>query len=449
MAKNEATRITKRLVDALDTGTAVFDEVVRGFMVRCQRRDKVYFVKAKVKGKWRWFRIGIHGAPWTPETARTEAKRILGQIADKKDPAAIREAEKANPTVAELAVMFLAEHVEAKRRTRTAQSYRDLIDRLIVPGIGDIKVADLTRADVAKLHHAQKATPYQGNRMLAVLSKAMAWAELRGYRDEGTNPCRGVEKFRERKRERFLSEDELAALGEVLAESERTGRESPFVVAAFRLLIFTGARMGEILTLEWDHVDTDRAMLRLPDSKTGAKVIYLSPPALETFATIPRLEKNPHVICGAVPGAHLVDLEKPWRRIRERATIRLWRRSDDARVAGLIEKLTDDLEREPTHAECVEAAAKGKINLPAGMIDVRIHDLRHSFASVAAGGGASLPMIGALLGHTQAQTTQRYAHLAADPVRAANTAIGERIAAAMKGTSGEIVPLRRKKATPP
>ena len=157
--------------------------------------------------------------------------------------------------------------------------------------------------------------------------------------------------------------------------------------------MFTGARLSEILNLRWDQVDFERALLLLSDSKTGAKPIFLSAPALEVLASVPRIEGNAHVICGGKQGASMVNLQKPWRRIRK--------------LAGLDE--------------------------------VRLHDLRHSFASVAAAGGSSLPMIGRLLGHTQAATTQRYAHLAADSVKAANDAIGERIAATMKGSSGKVI----------
>ncbi len=203
-----------------------------------------------------------------------------------------------------------------------------------------------------------------------------------------------------RRRDAFAdSEAELSRLGEALAAGVREGTETMFMIAAIRLLLFTGARLGEILGLRWDYVDIERACLRLPDSKTGQKVLYLNAPALEVLAALPRVEANPYVICGKREGAHLVNLEKPWRRIRARATLD----------------------------------------------DVRLHDLRHSFASFGAAGGLSLLMIGKLLGHTQAATTERYAHLAADPVRAANEAIGERIAAAMKGeaTGADVVPLGR------
>ena len=188
-----------------------------------------------------------------------------------------------------------------------------------------------------------------------------------------------------------MSNDELAHLGEVLTEAEHTGTELPSAIAAIRLLLFSGCRRSEILTLQWEHVDFERQCLRLQESKTGAKTVYLSPPALEVLTGTERQEGNPYVIRGAKPGAHLVNLTKPWMRIRARA----------------------------------------------GLDDVRLHDLRHSFASVAVAGGLSLPLIGALLGHTQPQTTARYAHLAADPLRQATDLVGRRIAAAMEPTQGK------------
>ncbi len=187
--------------------------------------------------------------------------------------------------------------------------------------------------------------------------------------------------------ERFLSNEELARLGEVLAEAERTRTEIPSAIAAIRLLLFTGCRRSEILTLKWEHVDFERQCLRLPESKTGSKTVYLSPPALEVLTGIDREEGSPYVITGAKPGSHLVNLTKPWQRIRKKAELE----------------------------------------------GVRIHDLRHSFASMAVAGGLSLPVIGALLGHTQPATTHRYAHLAADPLKQAANLTGNRIAAAMAG----------------
>jgi integrase len=278
----------------------------------------------------------------------------------------------------------LAEHVEAKRKTRTVAEYRRLLEKLILPVLGKKKLQDVNRGDIAKLHHSLRTSPYQANRVLAVLSKMMNLAERWSLRPDGSNPCRHVEKFKERKRERMLSPDEFAQLGDALT----TYDGSPYVVAAIKLLVFTGARLSEILCLRWDWIDFKLGEARLPDSKSGAKTIHLPPPALSVLADLRQIESNPHVIVGGVKGAALVNLEKPWRKIRA-----------DARLEGL-----------------------------------RLHDLRHGFASIAASAGMGLPIIGKMLGHTQAATTARYAHLASDPVKAAAATVAGKIDDAMKST---------------
>jgi integrase len=384
-------KITKRSVDALRPKTdgaeaVLWDSELKGFGIRMQKSDgKAYILKYRAgQGRaapLRKYTIGKHGT-LTPDEARAEAKRLLALVAQGKDPAAAKAAAKAAPTVAELAQRFLAEHAEAKRKASTAAEYRRLLDHVILPALGTKRVVDVTRQDVARLHHARRATPTEANRALAVLSTTMNFAERWGERPDGSNPCRHVEKYPQKKRERMLSADELGRLGEVLAGYDG----SPHYAAAIKLLVFTGARLGEVLGLQWQWIDFERGEARLPDSKTGAKTLHLPPPALAVLAELPRVEGNPHVIVGGVAGAALVNLQKPWRAIRKQA--------------GL---------------------------------DVRIHDLRHSFASIAASGGMGLPIIGKMLGHTQAQTTQRYAHLASDPVKAAAASVAGKIAAAMNG----------------
>jgi integrase len=173
---------------------------------------------------------------------------------------------------------------------------------------------------------------------------------------------------------------------------------SEAAAAAIRLLILTGCRVGEILTLRWESVDFKQRCLRLADSKTGPKAVPLNAPALEVLAGLePGI--GPWVIRGRKVGAPLVNLAKPWRRVCEQAKLD----------------------------------------------DVRVHDLRHSFASVGAGSGQTLLVIGALLGHTQATTTERYAHLSDDPIRAASEAIGARIAAAMAGKEAKVTPFRNRR----
>lgn len=374
---SDAKRITKSAVEAILPGQTLWDVEIRGFGIRCQRRDRVYGLKYRLHGQQRWFTIGKHGSPWTADQARREAKRLLGLVAAGEDPARKKAADRSAPTVAELADRFLAEHVEAKNKGSTYAEYARLVKRIVKPRLGRRRVEDVTHEDVRQLHVEYRATPYQANRTLALLSKLFVWSGRRGER----NPCIGVERFGEKKRRRYLSMVELQRLGATLDQFEREGGVSLYPLAAIRLLLLTGARLSEILTLRWEWVDRERACLRLPDSKTGAKEIHLNEPALLIIASLPRAVDNPFVIVGQRPGMHLVNLEKPWR--------------------------------------CVRAQA--------GLDDVRLHDLRHSFASIGAGAGLGLPMIGALLGHTQAATTARYAHLAADPLKAANELIGQHL----------------------
>jgi integrase len=335
-------RITKRAVDALQPRVdgcevVLWDSEISGFGVRLRRGEgKAYILKYRAgQGRaapLRKLTIGKHGSPWTPDEARAEAKRLLALVAHGKDPAGAKAAAKAALTVAELAQRFLAEHAEAKRKTSTAREYRRLLDHVILPALGTKRAADVTRQDVQRLHHARRATPTEANRALACLSTMFNLAERWGERPDGSNPCRHVEKYPQKKRERFLSPDELARLGGAIA---RYGG-SPYYAAAIKLLVFTGARLGEILGLRWEWVDFEHGEARLPDGKTGAKTLHLPPPALEVLAELPRVEGNPHVIIGGKPGAALVNLEKPWRDIRSKA----------------------------------------------GLEDVRIHDLRHSFAGI-------------------------------------------------------------------
>jgi integrase len=377
-------KITKAVVDVLQPGELAWDADVKGLGVRCQRRDRVYIIKYRSQGRQRWYTIGKHGSPWTPELARREAKRILGLVAEGKDPADKKQRDRSAPTLSALADRFLEEHVEAKSKDRTYTEYKRLVERIVKPELGRFKADEVRSSDIERLHLKFRATPYQANRLVALLSKMFNWSGRRGER----NPCVGIERFAEQKRRRYLSSAELARLGAALAQIEDQKLTSPYVVAAIRLLVFTGARLSEILTLRWDHVDLERGFLNLTDSKTGAKTIYLNAVARKLLAALPRLAGNPFVIPGERQGKHLVNLEKPWRKVRDLA------------------------------------------HLP----DVRLHDLRHSFASFGAGAGLGLPIIGALLGHAQAATTARYAHLAADPLQQAADLIGDRLEAALRHT---------------
>jgi integrase len=389
--KGMETKISKRAVDQLTPNhpkTILWDSELKGFGVRCRPSGaRFYILKTRIGGQQRWLTIGRHGSPWTPETARREALRLLGLKATGLDPATQRDRQKGAITVAELGVKFLDEYVAQYCKPTTAELYRYAVELHINPVLGRQHVVDVTRPDVARLHHQLRDRPYQANRVLAVISKMMNLAEAWGLRPDGTNPVRHIKKNREAKRERYLTDEELQRLGTVLVDGHASQAESPFALAAIWLLILTGARLTEVLTLKWAYVDIENSVLHLPDSKTGAKPVYLNVAAISLLQSIPRMEGNPYVIAGKIAGARLINLQKPWRRLRKQA----------------------------------------------GLEDVRIHDLRHSFASVAVGSGMSLPMIGKLLGHTQPATTARYTHLAADPMRAASGLVGAKIDSLMRG----------------
>lgn len=386
MPRMSQRKVTMTTVAALRPGETIRDSELKGFGARRQADRTVYFLRVTVKGRLRWLTIGPHGNPWTPTTARQEALRLKVAITDGDDPVLARDKERRELTFAEVAERFKAEHI-CKLKVRTAETYVRLLDHFLVPSFGRRRINDIDLNDISGFHARHGTTPRQANALLAVMSKVLNWAADRHWREAGTNPCPKIKKYRQLPRERYLSEDELGRLGQALQEAEVSRRISPYAAAAIQLLLLTGARLSEILTLKWDYLHLDRGLILLPDSKTGAKPLTLNEAAIEVLMKVPRLASNPFVIVGMVPGSHIVNLQKPWRRVR--------------------------------------AAA--------GLDDVRIHDLRHSFASVAASAGGSLLLIGKLLGHSQAQTTARYAHLADNPVRALNRDVGERIARSLKG----------------
>ena len=394
-------RLTKRLIDSLNPEGADFvlwDDTLPGFGVRAFQGGRKSFVcQYRHLGRSRRMTLGAYGH-LTVDEARRLAKQVFAEVAQGQDPAGQRVEARRAGTVADLAEMYLALHAPKKKES-SLRNDRAMLSRYIIPALGNQKIAAVKRADVARLHNGLHEKPYMANRCVALLSKMMSLAETWGMRQDGSNPCRHIEKFREQARKRYLGHDELARLGQALNDAETSGDESPYVVAAVRLLLLTGCRLNEILALKWSMVDLGAGLLRLPDSKTGQKDVVLNPAAMEVLQGIPRQHLNPHVIVGEKTGSHWVNLAKPWKRILERAGI----------------------------AEC------------------RIHDLRHSHAAIAAGLGLGLPIIGGLLGHTQAQTTARYAHLSVDPLRAASAAIGSTIAAALAAPVAEkVVVLRRK-----
>ena len=385
-------KLTKRLVDAADCRAAeyfMWDDEIPGLGVRVLPSGRrVYVVQYRVGRRSRRISLGP-STVLACEQARKRAISIIAAARNGIDPADERDAARQAMTVNELAERFDKEHISVRLKANTAKEYRRNLRRFILPALGRLTVTDITRADVAKFHHDLRHIPYQANRCLEVVSKMFNLAELWGLRPDGTNPRKHIKKYPEEKRERFLSVAELRRIGEVLGEMEDEGIELPSAILAARLLILTGCRLNEIMTLKWAYVDITDRVLRLPDSKTGAKVVHLGQPVIDLLQAAERVEGNPWVITGALPGKHLSDLQPFWHRVRARA----------------------------------------------GLKDARIHDLRHTFASMAVASGQGLPMIGKLLGHTQVQTTARYAHLAADPVRIAADLVSDRLQAGLTGRS--------------
>ena len=317
-------RITKRMVDALtpsERERVVWDEDIKGFGIRVHPTGrKVYIVKYRHEDRAVKATIGPHG-PITPAAARARAAEIVtlartGRDLDGKTP---RKAGGA--TVADLARRFMEEYAPDHLKPATALLNRKIIEKRILPRLGNRRVADVGRADAAALHHDMRSVPSHANRTLGVLSRMLTLAEVWEMRPEGVNPCRYVKKYPEHKRERFLSDDEYRRLGGALREAEREGFASPEAIAAIRLLMLTGCRSGEILSLKWEYVDLERGELRLPDSKTGARIVHLGDPAIAVLRGLQRREDSPWVLRGQKDGAHLAFLHGPWHRIVARAGI--------------------------------------------------------------------------------------------------------------------------------
>jgi integrase len=416
--------VSKRSVDALKCRDKdrvfLWDDNLSGFGVCAfPSGAKVYVAQYRQDGRSRRISIGDHGR-LTAEEARSEAKKVLGAVERGLDPIEQRRQARGVRTFREVAEEFMRLHVKAKRKSRTQYEYDRILAIHLFPALGSRRMVDITRKDMARLHAKLADRPVVANRAISLMSSVWNWAARRGEVATADNPAIGIERNPEQKRERFLSTEEFARLGDALRMAETNGlpwsvdETNPkarhlakkqnrktvvdaHAVAAIRLLVLTGARVREILHAQWGNVDSERGILHLQDSKTGKKPIYLSAATLDVLNNIPRIDSNPYIIPGQKVGAPRSDLKRPWTAIRK--------------------------------------AAK---------LSIRLHDLRHSYASVGVGGSMGLPIIGKLLGHSQPQTTARYAHLDADPLlRAANT-IGATISAAMGDGSGQVIRLKQR-----
>ncbi len=414
-------KITKTAVDTAKPEAAdwfLWDTELKGFGLKVAKGGRKSYVcqyrtPGGRSGEDRRITIGGHGSPWTVETARSEARKILGRAANGEDPAQEKQDLKKRLSVAELCDQYL-KHGCATKKASTLATDKGRIERHIKALLGRKKVHDVSRGDVKKflqdVAHGKTAADVKtgkrgraivrggqgtATRTVGLLGGIFAYAVDCGMIE--ASPVIGVKRFADKKGNRYLSQQELVALGEGLRKAEGEG-ENQLAISVIKLLVFTGARKNEIQGLKWSEVDFGSGYLKLADSKTGQKSIPLNAGALQVLNDQERLARNDHVFPAFRGDGHYEGTPKVWERIRQAA----------------------------------------------GLNDVRLHDLRHSFASIAVAGGASLPIIGALLGHAHSATTQRYAHLSDDPLRAASEAVGHQIAASLMGKdTPTVVPFTR------
>lgn len=420
--------LTKRIIDASKPSEKrfyVWDDDLKGFGLQVLPSGvKSFVVQYRTdEGRSRRITLGKFGA-LTPDQARKLAQRTLASVADGIDPVANRQAIKAAPTVNDLLDRYLKEHVEVHNAASTQINVKVQVKSYIRPALGRLKVSSVTRQDVAKLHRSMAHVPRQANIALSTISKAFNLAEMWGMRDDMSNPTRHIKRYKENERDRFLSAEELGRLGKVLDEAEEKGlcwiikettskhlpKEmanrrtviSPMALICVRLLLLTGARLSEILELEWEHVDFVAGTIALPSRKgDGRKPHPVSTGVLSILSNVDKVEGSPFVLPSPKDNQkHLSKsvMENAWQRIRHHADIK----------------------------------------------DVRLHDLRHTVGTYASQGGGNSFLISHLLRQKNVSVTNRYVNPDAYPIRAISNRIGDRIEAGLRGEGegAEIIPFK-------
>jgi integrase len=396
-------RLTQAFVDSAPvTGRdyITFDSQLSGLGLRVTPTGKKIFVAQAFVAR-RKRRITIGYAPdITLSKARTEALQTLAAMRGGVDPTVDRKArlraEAAKTlTLRDLSERWLTEFVVPKLKSRTISDYEQLLKTQILPALGNLTLVEIDREHIEHFHLDLKRTPRRANYAVTVLRALLNFGVKHGLRSN--NPAAGIKLYREIKRERFLSEVEIGAAADGITEAENRGVIGPHAASGLRLALFTGARSGEITSIKWEHIDWSRRHIRLPDSKNNTpRTIHLSETAIDVLRSTPHV--GPFVVAGQKYGVPYRNLTHAWGRARKFA----------------------------------------------GLDDVRLHDLRHSYASLAAGRGVSLYAIGKLLGHKDPVSTQRYAHLAQDVTQSINDELGAVMQAVIKKPRSKVVKLRAK-----
>ena len=380
-------KLTKTVVDAAQKEEDPYelrDTVIPGFLLKVTPTGRKIFMLAYVanNGQRRKPAIGQFGEI-TVEQARSIAQDWLADVRKGKDPSAEKSAARQAPTVKQLFEQFIADYSESRNKPSTVKSNRGYGKRYIIPHLGQMKVPDVTRADIANLMKKMSKTPTNANRVLAAVRKMFNMAEVWGMRPDGSNPCRHIPKFPERGKTRLITDTELRQLYAYLDQAEADGLEHPFILLAVRLQFEFAARMSEILMLEWSWVDLDNRRVVWPDSKTGGMSKPMSAEAVRLFESAPRFEDSPYV-CPSIFDPNLPMSKHTywhgWRRVLERA----------------------------------------------GLPHIGTHGIRHRAATDIANSGIPVKVGMALTAHKTVTMFMRYVHTEDDPIRAAAEAVTQR-----------------------
>jgi len=387
-----STRLTDKLIRSIvlpaKSNRITYDAEVKGFGFRVTAAGaRAFILNYRAGGRERRYTIGAY-PDWSVSAAREEAKRLKRQVNLGHDPMGSRHADRAAPTVAQLAKRYTAEHAVHKV-PRAQKDDQSMINKLVLPAIGQFKVQDVRRDDIEQLHRqVSKTRPIRANRMAQLLSKLFTLAIRWEYRAD--SPVQGLRRNHEAKRTRYLSAAEMQRLLQVL--SDHPNQQSANVV---RLLLLTGARRGEALAAEWDHFDLKVGIWVKPSAHTKQKKEHRVPLSIGAIELLRHIRagsgESVYVFPGRNPGEPLKEIKRFWSSVCARANL----------------------------------------------ADFRLHDVRHTYASILASAGLSLPVIGALLGHTQPNTTARYSHLFDEPLREATERVHTVLNGAIEGRTAK------------